>query len=289
MKKMRRTRMNKRGISTILITVILIAVIAIASVGVVGYYYFGKSASEPEKKVSSLQFTTESMPDVSGTTTGAMTGYLKNIDTDNLKLRMEVTLEGEVFMMLIANGEMKKAWIWSIFSNAWMDIPDYFENQWFNAEVMVDEILLGLSKGTLEEFNYTDPTTNETQTFKIANYQVNPTIADSLFEVDTTDVAEQGNASIVISGEYADRIDEIGNPHLIVYGNAENVGNKDALNCRLEIYVTFDFDYRQQSKTEIVNLGDIPVGSSKEFNATIQLPIGADPAMSGYRVDVFWD
>ena len=250
------------------------------------------SASEPEEKVSSLQFMTDPMPDVSGTSTGVMTGYLKDIRTDRLKLRMEVAIEGEVFMMLIANGELRKAWMWTIFSNAWVDITDDFEKQWTNAEGLVDQILLGLSKGALEEFNYTDPTTNETQTFKIVNYQVNPTLADSLFEVDSTggtiDGNEQGFAQVIVSSDYADRTDETG-ARITVYGNAENVGNKEAKNCRLEILVTFEIDYQQQSKTEMATLGDIAAGGTKEFNVTIQLPIGSNPAMAGYRIDIFWD
>ena len=184
MKKMQRTKVKgKKGLSTTLAAVIIIAIIAIAAVGVVSYYSFGMPVSEAKEKVSSLQFTTEPMPDVSGTTTGAMTGYLKNIGTDNLKLRMEVTLEGEVFMMLIANGELKKASIWTTFSNAWTDVSEDFEKQWTNAKALVDQIMLGLSKVELKEFNYTDPATNSIQTFKIADYQVNPNLADSLFAV----------------------------------------------------------------------------------------------------------
>ena len=276
MKKIQRIRVcGKRGISTTLVAVIIIAIIAIAAVGGASYYYFAMSASGPEEKVSSLQFTTEPMPDVSNTTTGAMTGYLKDIGTDNLKLRMEVSLGGETFMMLIANGELKKASMWSTFSNAWVDVSDDFENQWANAKVLVDQILLGLSKGVLKEFNYTDPTTNETQTFKVAEYQVNPTLADSLFEVETIDGTEQGDASVVIWGDYADRTNERA---LTVYGNAENTGSKSAQNCRLEIAVVFEIDYITQIKTEFVTLGDIPSGTVKEFIATIQLPIGVNPA-----------
>ncbi len=286
--------MNKRGMSTILLSVLLISIIAIASVGVVSYYYYGNSESEkkvndsgpePEEKVSSLQFTTEQMSDVSSNTTGSMTGYLKNIDTDNLKLRLEVSMEGQVFMMLISNGQQNKAWIWSVLSNAWIDISNDFEAQWGNAKVLVDEIMLGLSKGTLDEFNYTNPTTNETQTFKIAEYQVNPTIADSLFEIDTTDVAE-GYVSINIWGDYADRTNERA---ITVYGNAENTGTKSAQNCRLEIAVVFEIGNITQIKTEFVTLGDIPSGTVKEFIILFQLPIGVNPAMTGYSINPFWD
>jgi len=306
--------MNKRGISTILLSVIMISIIAIASVSVVSYYYLGKSpsetvegvndsssepdASEPDEKVSSLQFTTEQLPDYSTddssffweNTTGVMTGYLKNIDTDNLKLRMEVSMEGQVFMMLIANGQQNKAWIWSVFSNSWMDISNDFETQWANAKMVADEIMLGLSKGTLDEFNYTDPATNETQTFKIAEYQVNPILEDSLFEIEstgnTTGGAEQGYASVVVWGDYADRTNERA---IIVYGNAENTGTKNAQNCRLEIAVVFEIDNITQTKTEFVTLGDIPSGTVNEFIATIQLPIGVNPAMTGYSINVWYD
>jgi len=286
MKKMQRKKViDKRGISTTFAAGIIIAIITIAAVGVVSYYSFGMPASEAKEKVSSLQFTTEPMPDVSGTTTGAMTGYLKDIGTDNLKLRMEVTLEGEAFMKLIANGQQNKAWIWSVFSNSWMDISNDFEKQWTNAKMLVDQVLLGLSKGTLEEFDYTDPTTNEIQTFKIAEYQVNPTIADSLFEVDTTYVAE-GYASIKIWGDYADRTNE---RVITVYGNAENTGTKSAQNCRLEIAVVFEIDNITQIKTEFVTLGDIPSGTVREFIATIQLPIGVNTAMTSYNISVWHD
>ncbi|WGM89145.1 MAG: hypothetical protein NUK63_09555 [Candidatus Bathyarchaeum tardum] len=276
--------MSEKGISTTFAAAIIIAIVAIAGIGVVFFYPFEVPAAEPEPKepetVSSLQFTTEAMPDITGTTTGSMTAYMKNIGTDKLKLRYEVAIADEVFMKLIMNRELEKAWIWSSFLNVWMDASEDFQEQWVNAKEMVDAILVGFSDGVLKEFTYADPITSEIQTFKIAVYQVNPILEDSMFEAVATE--EFPLIGFSVGGHY-DR--ETGIYYLD--GTADNMGNKDAVNCRFE--VTFiNMDTNEDLKTETVTIGNVPAGGSKPFEITSQLLSGLEHV--GFRTEYpMWD
>ncbi|MFH1328739.1 MAG: hypothetical protein ABIH76_07870, partial [Candidatus Bathyarchaeota archaeon] len=64
-------------------------------------------------------------------------------------------------------------------------------------------------------------------------------------------------------------------------------GTKCAQNCRVEINVVYEIDNITQTKTEFVTLGEIPSGTVKEFNATIQLPIGVHA--HNYSINAWWD
>jgi hypothetical protein len=70
-------------------------------------------------------------------------------------------------------------------------------------------------------------------------------------------------------------------------GTAQNMGEKDATNCRVEV-TFFNVDTNEVMKTEMITIGDVPAESSKTINASIQIPNGST-SVSFHIGDPLWD
>jgi len=115
---------------------------------------------------TSLQCTVSA----SGTTGTFM---VKDIGTSNMKIRFEETGAGQS-MTLIINGELQQAWGEN--NGVWIDMSSAFSpawDQWSQTVQTVENDLSGWTSGT-----WTSPD----NTVTISNIQVNPSLADSLFE-----------------------------------------------------------------------------------------------------------
>lgn len=168
---------DKRGISKTLAAGIIVAIIVIAAIGV---YYFLMRAPEPEEPVypietaSSLQFTVD-WTEVNYT----FTYYLKDIDTDNVKMREESTVEGEDYVTII-NVEQES--VWMHMTGEWIDLSDEFEDQYAVYNETIHGYLDRLEEWTEGDVTYTDP---ETGAVEIHSILVDPVFEDALFEVES--------------------------------------------------------------------------------------------------------
>ena len=57
-------------------------------------------------------------------------------------------------------------------------------------------------------------------------------------------------------------------------GTAQNMGEKTAMNCRVEV-TFFNVDTSEVIKTEMITIGDVPAESSKTINKSIEIPNGS--------------
>ncbi len=57
-------------------------------------------------------------------------------------------------------------------------------------------------------------------------------------------------------------------------GTAQNMGEKTAMNCRVEV-TFFNVDTSEVIKTEMITIGDVPAESSKTINTSIEIPNGS--------------
>ncbi len=127
------------------------------------------------EQASSLRFTVEA------TTTeghGTLTWSAKNIGTENLKLMMEGTMDGEEFGNIL-NGETR--WMWYLEDGEWIlnEIPEESWNTFWDVWKQTFEgYRSSLSSWTGGEYTYTDGQGN---TVRIYNVQINPNLPDPLF------------------------------------------------------------------------------------------------------------
>ncbi|MEM4733139.1 MAG: hypothetical protein QXD70_01260 [Candidatus Bathyarchaeia archaeon] len=177
--------MNKKAISKLLI-VGLVVVIVVAS-GAVAYWMLTNPAGTGEQTggetapnvagANSLQF------DVIATIQGAQEKYqfwAKNLGTQNLMMRVELTdAHGEVFKFIINSAEHK---VWVYYEGGWTDMSEQFTTYWDQWKPAFDEY-----KSNLENWSGTGDYeyTANGNTFKITNIHVNPTLPDSLFQAGT--------------------------------------------------------------------------------------------------------
>ena len=69
--------------------------------------------------------------------------------------------------------------------------------------------------------------------------------------------------------------------------NAQNMGQKDAKNVRVDI-TFFNVDTQAELKTETITIGDVSAGSSKDLSTSIQV-LGGSPQVSCRTSSPVWD
>ena len=70
-------------------------------------------------------------------------------------------------------------------------------------------------------------------------------------------------------------------------GVAQNMGKKDATNCRVEV-TFFDVESNAVIKTEMITIGNVPAESSKDVNISIQIS-GGSTRVSFQVGNPLWD
>jgi hypothetical protein len=162
--------MNQKGIAPIVIVVVVVAVIGVAGGAVLLTRGGGTGTAGSVASASSLQFSIDATVQGQSVTS---TVYMKNIGTSNLKIRSDSTVMGQQIKMIIDTGA-DKIYSWTSVTG-WVEIPysASYEQQFTGYTGQIS----GLTGG---EFTYTDPTSGAT--IRMYNIQVNPTLADSLFQ-----------------------------------------------------------------------------------------------------------
>jgi hypothetical protein len=120
-------------------------------------------------------------------TTGTIIFKMKDIGTDDMKVRMDVTalVNGTTQeTSMIVNGELRKAWMYE--NGVWTDMSDNVSEALWDtlSEPLVYENVLSsfgvnLSGWTGGDYTYTDPTTG--YSFRVHDFELNPVLEDSLF------------------------------------------------------------------------------------------------------------
>jgi hypothetical protein len=188
--------MNKKGISKLVIVVII--VVAVLVVGVVAY--LGMSGGGGDNGTgdnggnggggngggnggtttdvagaSSLQFSVSFTE--AGVGTDVSTYRVKNAGTSSVMMRIDTALAtGEDFIYII-NGAQQKVWIYG--DGEWMDLSVNYDTYWAQWSTTWEGYRDSLSDWTgLGDWSYTEGGA----TIRIYDIDVNPSLADSLFE-----------------------------------------------------------------------------------------------------------
>jgi len=175
--------MDKKGISKLVIVVI--AVIVLLVVGVAAYWTMGSGggdgvvddggttvdvagASSLQYKVSVNLVDSESVE---------YTYMIKNAETSDMMMRIEMESSGESFIYII-NGAQQKVWVYS--EGEWMDLSDFFPTYWDTWNSAWEGYRTNLLDWTgVGDWSYT---TLDGDTVRIYDITVNPSLADSLFQ-----------------------------------------------------------------------------------------------------------
>jgi len=169
-----------KGIAPLIIAVVVIVVVAVAGVGIYvatrgggtggGGGGGGGTTGGDIGSATSLSF------DVAATAAGYSISYTfkaKDLGSSNAKMRVDMTTAGTTVGYII-NGALQKVWV--SYGGTWTELPGEYSTQWSTWDEMLSGYqtdLAGWTSGT-----YTSPDGSVT----ISNVQVNPTLADSLFE-----------------------------------------------------------------------------------------------------------
>jgi len=124
---------------------------------------------------TSLQYSVEWSNDA----TGDFTFMAKDIGTEDAKLKWEGTTDG-VEEGTIINGELKSIWV--LEDGAWveLDVPDFmWDDVWDDLWRMFETHRTHLLEWTDGDWTYTDAAGNSVRIYDV---QVDPTLADALFE-----------------------------------------------------------------------------------------------------------
>lgn len=125
---------------------------------------------------NSLKFTVTAT-EASSTEQMSYTYYAKNIGTQNMMLRIDMTI-GTDTMAIIVNGVTKQSW--ANYGGEWMDMSEYFEQDWADWQETWAEMENDLSEWTgTGEWTFTDPGTGDTVT--VSGVEKNANLSDSLF------------------------------------------------------------------------------------------------------------
>jgi hypothetical protein len=98
---------------------------------------------------------------------------MKNIGGSNLKIRADVTVLGQQSKMII--DALEGIWMWTS-TTGWVSIGQYSSTYAQSYNTYTGQ-LAGWTSGN---YTYTDPTSGVSVT--LSNIQVDPTLADSIFE-----------------------------------------------------------------------------------------------------------
>jgi hypothetical protein len=125
---------------------------------------------------TSLQYTV-SVTNSSGASLGAYTYYAKNAGTSNFKIRIEIADPSGSNIVYIVNGALQKAWM--EVDGQWTDISSSYSSYYDSWSSLYTEYTDSLATWTGGDWTYTSPSG---ETIRIYNVNVNPSLADSLFE-----------------------------------------------------------------------------------------------------------
>jgi hypothetical protein len=168
--------MNKKAVSWVIIGIVIVAVVVI---GVVAYWALtstgdGEPTPSPTptpgiEDATSLQF------DVS-TSEKDITLMAKNLGTSEVMLRVEESYsDGSEFIYIINQAEQGA---WANFDGSWTDVSTDFAVYWD------DTWSPALDGFTTALEDWTGTGNYEYDSTTISNIEVNPTLADSLFQPD---------------------------------------------------------------------------------------------------------
>jgi parallel beta-helix repeat protein len=167
--------MDQRGIAPLVIVAIVVVVAVVVGVGIYATTRGGGGGNIAG--ATSLRFNLDITAQGESTTGTVM---VKNIGTNNMMLRMEVTYNLENYIWIM-NEPQQKVWVYGVYGyDQWTDLSADFSTYWseFNQSFENYQTQLGGWTGS-GEYTYTDPTSGATERFY--NIEVNPELADSLF------------------------------------------------------------------------------------------------------------
>jgi hypothetical protein len=98
----------------------------------------------------------------------------KDIGTQNMKVRVDMLLEGQQVAYII-NGAERKAWAYAL--GQWVDMSSSFDQYWDMYSESVSDYRTRLSGWTGGDITYSMDST----TVRMYNIQLNPSLSDSLF------------------------------------------------------------------------------------------------------------
>ncbi len=169
--------MDRKGIAPLVI--VAVAVVAVAVVGVGAYVALsggtGTSTTTTSASVAdatSLRFKIEmTYQGISA----AGTFMIKGIGSSDVKMRVDLTAAGEDAIIVI-DGAQRTAWAYQ--GGQWMDASSEFEQYWEQWDQTFE-----LAKNQLGDLTGGDYTfTTSSMAFRIYDVEVNPSLADSLFQ-----------------------------------------------------------------------------------------------------------
>lgn len=166
---------KRRKISPIIIAIIVI--VAIAAVGIGYIVTRGAAPSGDIETATSLSFKVDMT--ILGTES-TMIFKAKDIESPNTKFRIDGTIAGEEFKLIIYTGE-EKAWMWMSLTG-WQDISATMQPYLEQYQTQFDAYKEELSDWTGGDYTYTDPTTGAT--VRIYDVVINPDLPDTLFQID---------------------------------------------------------------------------------------------------------
>jgi len=174
--------MDKRGIAAIGIAIIVIVAIAVVGIGYV--VTRGAAPGTPSGTPGTDVETATSLSFNADTTVSGMeytmTFKVKNIGSPNTKFRIDGTVAGQEFKLIMDAGE-EKAWMW-MSATGWQDVSAVMQTYLEQYQTEFEAYRTELSGWTGGDYTYTDPATGAS--VRIYNIEVNPTLPDSLFQPD---------------------------------------------------------------------------------------------------------
>ncbi|MDI9576673.1 MAG: hypothetical protein QM398_00875, partial [Thermoproteota archaeon] len=135
----------------------------------------GSSSGNMFEGASSLKFSVTITSEESGNEPMTLTYYAKNIGTQQMMLRVDMT-EGSETGSYIVNGVTKQYWIND--GIEWTEWSEFFEEYWTESQANWAEMENDISEWG-GEGTYTDPLSGVTVT--VHDVQINPNLPDTLF------------------------------------------------------------------------------------------------------------
>ena len=186
--------MDQKGISKIVIVVIIVAILAVSAIAV----YVATSGNEDDSGNNNGGTTDNGNEETGGTTvdvagassfqytvtvdpadgeTVEYTYMIKNVETSNLMMRIDMESSGEEIIYII-NGAQQTAWIYS--NDQWVDLSDAFPSYWDTWNSAWEGYRTNLLDWTgVGDWTYTTPNGDSVRIYDI---DINPSLADSLFQ-----------------------------------------------------------------------------------------------------------
>ncbi|MBA7679983.1 hypothetical protein ES703_88290 [subsurface metagenome] len=186
--------MNQKGISKIVIVGIIVAILAVSAIA--AYWATSGGADDSGNNnggtidngseddggttvdvagASSLQYKVSVNP--ADAESVEYTYMIKNAETSDMMMRIEMESSGESFIYII-NGVQQKVWVCS--GDQWMDFSDVYSTYWDTWNSAWEGYRTNLLDWTgVGDWTYTTPNGDSVRIYDI---DINPSLADSLFQ-----------------------------------------------------------------------------------------------------------